>query len=84
MVTDWSGLGLGWLGLTFAWLVKGRWLRIRLMRYERFEGCLWAAFPGLVLRGAGLGLVVWGYPQLSWVCSLAFGFLWRELWGVGR
>ena len=61
MVADWSGFGLGWLGLTWTLLGKGRWLRIRFMRYERFEGCLWVALVGLVLRGALLIGVVLGH-----------------------
>ena len=54
LVADWSGFGLGWLGLTWTWLDLGCWLRIRFMRYERFEGYLWVFLVGLVLRGAGL------------------------------
>ena len=71
-MTDWSGwvFGLARIDLDFA--EQGRWLRIRLMRYERFEGFLWVALVGLVLRWAGLVGDDLGVPQLSWVCLLAF------------
>jgi hypothetical protein len=52
-VTDWFGLGLGWLDADLAWLNLGCWLRILFMRYERFEG-----YPWVVQRWAVHGSTV--------------------------